>query len=80
MTTAEARLRLRRASGLLLRHGLGLGRVGGIAPDMPDPLAARVVARIRLVAAVARLNGVKIYLLDNSPGLKVKLWFSATVR
>lgn len=32
---------------------------------------------LSLVAAVARLHGVKIELLDNSPGLKVKLWFSA---
>jgi signal transduction histidine kinase len=30
---------------------------------------------LSLVAAVARLHGVKIELLDNSPGLKVKLWF-----
>jgi len=35
---------------------------------------------LSLVAAVARLHGVKIDLLDNSPGLKVKLWFSAIVR
>ena len=32
---------------------------------------------LSLVAAVARLHGAKIELLDNSPGLKVKLWFSA---
>ena len=32
---------------------------------------------LSLVAAVARLHGVRIELLDNSPGLKVKLWFSA---
>jgi signal transduction histidine kinase len=33
---------------------------------------------LSLVAAVARLHGVKIELLDNSPGLKVRLWFSTT--
>jgi signal transduction histidine kinase len=35
---------------------------------------------LSLVAAVARLHGVKIDLLDNSPGLKVKLWFSGVVK
>ena len=34
---------------------------------------------LSLVAAVARLHGVKIELLDNSPGLNVRLWFSATL-
>jgi signal transduction histidine kinase len=32
---------------------------------------------LSLVAAVARLHGARIELLDNSPGLKLKLWFSA---
>jgi signal transduction histidine kinase len=34
---------------------------------------------LSLVSAVARLHGVKIDLLDNSPGLRVQLCFSATV-
>jgi signal transduction histidine kinase len=33
---------------------------------------------LSLVAAVARLHGARIEMLDNSPGLKVKLWFSAS--
>jgi signal transduction histidine kinase len=32
---------------------------------------------LSLVAAVARLHGARIEILDNSPGLKLKLWFSA---
>jgi signal transduction histidine kinase len=32
---------------------------------------------LSLVAAVARLHGARIEMLDNSPGLKLKLWFSA---
>jgi signal transduction histidine kinase len=32
---------------------------------------------LSLVAAVARLHGAQIEMLDNSPGLKLKLWFSA---
>jgi signal transduction histidine kinase len=32
---------------------------------------------LSLVAAVARLHGAQIELLDNAPGLKFKLWFSA---
>jgi signal transduction histidine kinase len=32
---------------------------------------------LSLVAAVARLHGARIELLDNSPGLVFKLWFSA---
>jgi signal transduction histidine kinase len=32
---------------------------------------------LSLVAAVARLHGARIELLDNAPGLKLKLWFSA---
>ena len=32
---------------------------------------------LSLVAAVARLHGARIELLDNSPGLVVKLWFAA---
>jgi signal transduction histidine kinase len=32
---------------------------------------------LSLVAAVARLHGARIEMLDNSPGLKFKLWFSA---
>jgi signal transduction histidine kinase len=32
---------------------------------------------LSLVAAVARLHGARIEMLDNSPGLKVKVWFSA---
>ena len=31
---------------------------------------------LSLVAAVARLHGARIEMLDNSPGLKVRLWFS----
>jgi len=31
---------------------------------------------LSLVAAVARLHGARIELLDNAPGLKLKLWFS----
>jgi signal transduction histidine kinase len=31
---------------------------------------------LSLVAAVARLHGARIEMLDNSPGLKLKLWFS----
>ena len=31
---------------------------------------------LSLVAAVAHLHGARIEMLDNSPGLKVKLWFS----
>jgi signal transduction histidine kinase len=34
---------------------------------------------LSLVAAVARLHGARIEMLDNSPGLKLKLWFSAPV-
>jgi signal transduction histidine kinase len=33
---------------------------------------------LSLVAAVARLHGARIEMLDNSPGLKLKLWFSAS--
>ena len=32
---------------------------------------------LSLVAAVARLHGAQIEMLDNSPGLKLRLWFSA---
>jgi signal transduction histidine kinase len=32
---------------------------------------------LSLVAAVAHLHGARIEMLDNSPGLKLKLWFSA---
>lgn len=32
---------------------------------------------LSLVAAVARLHGARIEMLDNAPGLKFKLWFSA---
>ena len=32
---------------------------------------------LSLVAAVAHLHGARIELLDNSPGLKLRLWFSA---
>jgi signal transduction histidine kinase len=32
---------------------------------------------LSLVAAVARLHGAQIEMLDNLPGLKLKLWFSA---
>jgi len=32
---------------------------------------------LSLVAAVARLHGARIEMLDNSPGLKLKFWFSA---
>ena len=35
---------------------------------------------LSLVAAVARLHGAQIEMLDNSPGLKFKLWFSAPAR
>jgi signal transduction histidine kinase len=33
---------------------------------------------LSLVAAVANLHGARIEMLDNSPGLKFKLWFSST--
>lgn len=33
---------------------------------------------LSLVAAVARLHGARIEMLDNAPGLKVRLWFSAS--
>ena len=33
---------------------------------------------LSLVAAVARLHGARIEMLDNAPGLKAKLWFSST--
>jgi signal transduction histidine kinase len=32
---------------------------------------------LSLVAAVARLHGARIEMLDNAPGLKAKLWFSS---
>src|SRR6185437_13831169 len=32
---------------------------------------------LSLVAAVARLHGARIEMLDNAPGLQFKLWFSA---
>ena len=32
---------------------------------------------LSLVAAVARLHGVRVEMLDNAPGLKVQLWFSS---
>jgi len=32
---------------------------------------------LSLVAAVAQLHGARIEMLDNSPGLKLRLWFSA---
>jgi signal transduction histidine kinase len=32
---------------------------------------------LSLVSAVARLHGARIEMLDNAPGLKLKLWFSA---
>jgi len=35
---------------------------------------------LSLVAAVARLHGARIEMLDNAPGLKFKLWFSALTR
>ena len=35
---------------------------------------------LSLVAAVAHLHGARIEMLDNSPGLKFKLWFSAPTR
>ena len=34
---------------------------------------------LSLVAAVARLHGARIEMLDNAPGLKLRLWFSAPV-
>jgi len=33
---------------------------------------------LSLVAAVARLHGARIEMLDNAPGLKLKLWFPAS--
>ena len=33
---------------------------------------------LSLVAAVARLHGARIEMLDNAPGLKIRLWFSAS--
>jgi signal transduction histidine kinase len=35
---------------------------------------------LSLVAAVARLHGARIEMLDNSPGLKLRLWFSSPIR
>jgi signal transduction histidine kinase len=35
---------------------------------------------LSLVAAVARLHGARIEMLDNLPGLKFKLWFSEPIR
>ena len=35
---------------------------------------------LSLVAAVAHLHGARIEMLDNSLGLKLKLWFSAPIR
>ena len=35
---------------------------------------------LSLVAAVAHLHGARIEMLDNSPGLKLNLWFSAPIR
>ena len=35
---------------------------------------------LSLVAAVAHLHGAQIEMLDNSPGLKLRLWFSAPIR
>jgi signal transduction histidine kinase len=34
---------------------------------------------LSLVAAVAHLHGARIEMLDNSPGLRLKLWFSAPI-
>jgi signal transduction histidine kinase len=34
---------------------------------------------LSLVAAVARLHGARIELLDNAPGLKLRLWFAAPI-
>jgi signal transduction histidine kinase len=34
---------------------------------------------LSLVAAVARLHGARIEMLDNAPGLKLKLWFPASI-
>jgi signal transduction histidine kinase len=34
---------------------------------------------LSLVAAVVRLHGARIEMLDNSPGLKVKVWFPAPI-
>jgi signal transduction histidine kinase len=33
---------------------------------------------LSLVAAVARLHGARIEMLDNAPGLKIRLWFSTS--
>lgn len=33
---------------------------------------------LSLVAAVARLHGARIEMLDNAPGFKIRLWFSAS--
>ena len=33
---------------------------------------------LSLVAAVTRLHGARIEMLDNSPGLRFRLWFSAS--
>jgi len=35
---------------------------------------------LSLVSAVAHLHGARIEMLDNLPGLKLKLWFSAPIR
>lgn len=35
---------------------------------------------LSLVAAVARLHGARIEMIDNSPGLKLELWFPAPTR
>jgi signal transduction histidine kinase len=35
---------------------------------------------LSLVAAVARLHGARIEMLDNAPGLTFKLWFPAPAR
>jgi signal transduction histidine kinase len=35
---------------------------------------------LSLVAAVARLHGAQIEILDNAPGLKFRLWFAAPVQ
>jgi signal transduction histidine kinase len=35
---------------------------------------------LSLVAAVARLHDARIEMLDNSPGLRLRLWFSGPAR
>jgi signal transduction histidine kinase len=75
------------------RDGAGVVSISDDGPGIPAEQHEQVFKRfyrleqsrytpgnglgLSLVAAVARLHGARIEMLDNAPGLQIRLWFSA---